>query len=246
MTKPCDICGREMVNAATAQIGIYSKREDWFCLYEDQHKIAVLERELAEAKADFDKPALSCLCCGASMSDKGRYAAVQHLVFKGVVICQECKGSSEYYRDVLGKYHLADKTLIAIRYERDEARSQLREAQERELALREALEKAAPFFDQFKIKPGIGPQTVGAEAWVGHFVMSGFALGEIQEAIGNAVHGTSATAQQIVERIKREGEDRVIALVCSQGHEAEVFVPHLGAPYFRESSLRAVLGERNP
>lgn len=87
--------------------------------------------------------------------------------------------------------------------------TQLRESQLAVVAMREALGKAAPFFDKFKIKPGIGPQTVGTEAWVAHFVLSGYALSELQDGIGQALHNTSATAQQVHAEIERDVREAV-------------------------------------
>lgn len=105
-----------------------------------------------------------------------------------------------------------------------ETQSKLDAALDQVVVLTEALKKAAPFFDQFKIKPGIGPQTVGAEAWVVHLVLSGFALGEIQEGISLAIHRTFATAQQRVEAIRREAVEclwgrRIRPLLVAEGRE---------------------------
>lgn len=179
---------------------------------------AALERQLEEAKAD------AHLCRGAMTA--------QETMIQNVLEPLGCGYPFDH--------HAAEWAADQIEAER----ASTRDAQAQVVALRRRCETVVPVLDE----------AMNLLSWLKHDLYGtgkGDYNGKIlccQEdgeqqlvQLVAAIADTSATAQQTVQRIERVGEDRVIAMVCTKGHDLEVFCPQVGAPYFRESSLRAAL-----
>lgn len=241
MTKLCDLCGREMVQRIMV-CGVDCHPGDANCNNYCNHipvrplvpsplpkmrcpadpkdcRITALERKLEEAKAIGRQ-----LQQIASDIDKEKCELSRQLASASAAL-EKVKQQVVNLEYSNNSYREMAESWRAAACERDALQANLDTANGALLVIRERL---------------------GKSQWcLTRAMLKGMDFKEQFDANQEALTNTASTAEAAERGIRENEREKFIKLVCTPGHDLVVQIPESGAPYFRESHLRAILGEKD-
>lgn len=195
MTPKCDLCGRELLSKTVTEWDGTSYQMGVCPATPDQHKIAALEKHVSELEAEIEA--------------RGPVAVTKRVTPEGeriVELERELVAAKDGHATIALQTAALLTDLDQVAADRDAFQSQLRQAQERELALREWVRTTAQH-----------PAFCGA-----NWAHTNGAEGACTCGKGEILSNTSATAQEIVERIEREALEKAL----DRAHLAVKGMPH--------------------